>query len=176
MKRESKFYTIIKNSCDESGAFYHKIPDTFPSNGEGVRFTTKKPFDLIVVYTEKALFIEVKYSKELKAFSVQKNLSEHQNENLQIILNNSDKEKYFIRPVVVLGIYRPREIKRIYIFDYEWLKKNPQKKKDIESIELFIDVKSKKMSDGKRKDCFDIGMFYDKIIKGSVNNEDRNET
>lgn len=161
MKKEAKFYTIIKNSCDISGAFYHKIGDIYPS-GEH-RFMLSKPFDLFFIYSGVAVFTEVKYIPEPKAFSVQKNLSDHQNGNLSLIVKNQDFDKYAIRPIITLGVYTPRTWKRLYFFDYIWLKKNPLKKNDLLKIKKFIDVKSQVIN-GKRKDCFHLSEFFENII------------
>lgn len=151
-KKESKFYTYIKHAVEGEGGHYHKIADTFPSPGpDGKRFIPKKPYDNLFVWQGNSAYIEVKYKKDLSAFST-KNLSDHQNENLQKIHENSADNIYAL---VVLGIYRPREIKRIYIFDYSWLKTHPLRKADLLKIEKYIDIK---------KDTFAMNSFFKNII------------
>lgn len=153
MKKEAKFYQIIKNACKSVCAFCYKIADSFP--GPDKRFVPKKPFDMFFVWEDIAAFIEVKYMPEIRAFSTQMQLSEHQNEALSLIYKNITPGNYNIKSFVVLGIYRPREIKRIYIFDYNWLKEHPLKKKDLLGIGKYIDIK---------KDTFDMNMFFMNII------------
>ena len=44
--RETKFLTELKHSFNWDGHYAYKIPDTPPSMG--MRFTTEKPFDMVV--------------------------------------------------------------------------------------------------------------------------------
>lgn len=153
--KESQFYRVINKSVKAEGGFYHKIADVFPSPGiDGKRFIPKKPFDVFFVYHEKAVFIEVKYKPELAAFSVERGLSEHQRDSLQLIAENADENIY---PLVMLGIYQPRKIKRVYTFRYEWLREHPQTKKDLMAIKQYIDIK---------KEMFAMHSFFNSIIGG----------
>jgi len=149
MRHESKAYTYIKHACEDVGAFYYKIPDTL-----GQRFTPPKPFDLLVTFRGVSIYMEVKYYKDLAAFST-KNLSDNQNESLSLILDNRDHDKVYIRPMACLFVYRPREIKRLYFFCYGWLKKNPQKKTDMKLITKYVDVE---------KDTFNLHDMFANMI------------
>ena len=151
-KKESKFYTYIRHAIKGEGGHYHKLADTFPSpRPDGKRFIPKKPYDNIFVWNGKAAYIEVKYMKEIAAFSTKK-LSDFQNESLQEVCDNSADNIYSL---VILGIYRPREIKRIYIFDYSWLKQNSVSKYELWKCNKYIDIKN---------DTFAMNSFFNNII------------
>ena len=110
--KESDFVRIINNSIKAAGGFSYKIPDTpfIPNNP--MRFTGKKPFDIISVFNDTVWIIEAKYSRGIKGFN-EKILKPHQKEALELINNNRLRRLY---SVMIYGCYLPREIKRIYIF------------------------------------------------------------
>lgn len=157
IKKEAKFYKIIKNTCSVFGAFYYKIPDAYGFKpADGSRFLLSKPYDLIFVYNGFTFHTEVKYLSEIKAFSV-KNLRESQ---IKALTEISKNQSVYTTPLVVLGIYKPRKMKRMYFFHYDWLVKNPMRKKDLMAIDKYIDIKSRILPDGKRKDMFNIDTIF----------------
>lgn len=144
VRKEKKFYTIIKNACNDKNAFSHKISDSIgydPVRKKSIK--SKKPYDIIMTYIGCNFHTEVKYEPKEKAFSV-KQLRESQIEALDKI--SANQNQYTI-PLVVLGIYRPREIKRMYFFHYDWLLENPLKKADVLALENYLDI---------RKETFDL--------------------
>lgn len=151
VRREKKFYTIINHACEEKKCFYHKISDSIgydPVRKRSIK--AKKPYDIIMTYRGYNFHTEVKYEPEEKAFSV-KQLRESQIESFDKIRANQNK---YTIPLVVLGIFRPREIKRMYFFHYDWLIANPLRKSDVIALDDYLDIK---------KDTFDLDVMMKKI-------------
>ena len=119
--KESDFVRIINNSIKAAGGFSYKIPDTpfIPNNP--MRFTGKKPFDIIAFLWFDVWVIEVKFSRGINGFSG-KILRPHQEESLTQIDKIALPGK--THSVVIYGCYSPRKIKRIYIFDIWYVVRN----------------------------------------------------
>ena len=66
VKREKNFLTELRNSFRQSGAFFHKISDSF--HGGGIRFDLPKPFDAFACYRGVPIAIEAKVITDYKAF------------------------------------------------------------------------------------------------------------
>jgi len=64
--KETKFLTKIVNKFDDLGEYAYKIPDT--PNAMGLRFTTKKPYDMAASIGGKFMAIEGKHSSKWEAF------------------------------------------------------------------------------------------------------------
>jgi hypothetical protein len=104
MTNEASLNTIIKMSLD----FGYKIPD--PTNKFSA--TIPRPFDLFGIINSKPIYIEAKYSPELKSFDLQR-IEDHQIANLIKIKNLLPNSYCWI----VYGVHCDHGDNRIYIFD-----------------------------------------------------------
>ena len=155
-RHEQKFYKIIKNACNAKHAFSHKISDCIGYDSIRKRsIKAKKPYDIIMTYQGYNFHTEVKYEPVEKAFSV-KQLRESQIEAFTTISHHQNR---YTIPLVVLGIYRPREIKRMYFFQYDWLVENPLKKADVLDLKNYLDI---------RKETFDLDEMLNIIYGRSI--------
>jgi len=66
IKREKNFLTELSKSFRQSGAFFHKISDSF--HGGGARFDLPKPFDVFGCYQGIPIAIEAKVITDYKSF------------------------------------------------------------------------------------------------------------
>lgn len=129
--KEKNFVTIINNSIKAAGGFSYKIPDSpFIPEDVRMRFTGKKPFDIIASIDFGIWFIEAKFSRGICGFS-EKILRPHQKDNLLLI--DSTRPPEFVYPVVFYCCYIPRQIKRIYIFHIQRIIAGKISKKELEN-------------------------------------------
>ena len=152
--KESDFVRIINNSIKAVGGFSYKIPDTpfIPNNP--MRFTGKKPFDIISFYRFWTWVIEVKYSRGICGFS-ERILRPHQKENLLKIWRIMPFCSK-VHTVIIYGCYLPREIKRIYIFNINYVVNNRISKKMLLNDLPYLKIK---------KNLFDARKMEEYIIK-----------
>lgn len=148
--KEKDFVTIINNSIYAFGGFSHKISDSpFIPGNEKMRFTKKKPFDIIACLDGDAFYIEVKYKRGICGFS-DTILSSHQKENL-ILINDNRCKNDNIYPVLFYICYIPRKIKRLYIFHIEYLIENKISKVQLENNFPFLTIKPTEYNKRDRK-------------------------
>lgn len=169
--KESDFVRIINNSIKAAGGFSYKIPDTpfIPNNP--MRFTGKKPLDVISVINNKIYFIEAKFNRGINGFS-EKILKPHQQENLLKIWTN--KPGGYSYSLIAYCCYIPRQIKRIYLVSIWYLLNQKISKKMLISQLPFIEVKrttyNKYIEKTKtykmvKEDLFDASKMEEHIIK-----------
>lgn len=118
---EAQFNTDVVNSLRDAGAWAYKIPDVPVSQTYGMRFTPRKPFDIIACYSGQVFAIEGKFKRDFSGFSL-KALRPSQVANLNAI------EKAGGWPFVFLNIRTKNGAKpfgranRLYILPWKWFK------------------------------------------------------
>lgn len=122
---ETKFLTILRKSFEQRGVYAYKIPDTPPATN--FRFSTKKPFDMVVCDKGNFIAIEAKAASSLKPIGL-KELSKHQVENLELV------ERAGGIALVAYNVWIKRESNRVYFFTLDDLKEKRYLKKDLEGL------------------------------------------
>lgn len=126
MLNETQACTIIKNSFIEQGHYLFKIPD--PSGNFAM--TIQRDFDMIGRYSDKPVYMEVKYLTGLKSFNLNL-IKEHQ---INALLEYRKITNALC--LIALGVNVARNDKRFYIWDLDFIYPRYLKKENILKKEL----------------------------------------
>ena len=133
---ETKFTKCFTDSLNARGHYAYKIPDTPPSSG--LRFTTKKPYDVVASIGGRFVAIEVKLITKYKAFGM-RDLRPNQIEGLEAALN-SKGAAFVLLNVRIAGdaLEGVKRVNEAILFNYIDLKaKGSYGHKEVKELQSF---------------------------------------